>query len=215
MPQSFALLVDIVRSRELSDRAAAQTAVRSAFDSAHQTFQVTRPIWATAGDEFQATYSSLYATLAVTALVRLTLTESLDCRFGIGYGELRDIEERPDGVAIQDGSAWWNARAAIEEGHKLESHGYPYLRTWFVGNTTPDPVDMPVVNAYLHQRDHTISRMKAREKRLAAAMLSGDQQETIARDERITQSAVSQNLQRSGATALAAGLELLTPRGDA
>jgi len=198
----------------LKDRAAAQTAIRSAFERAHKLFTVTRPIWATAGDEFQSTYSSLYSVLAVTALVRLTLPETLDCRFGIGYGELRDIEQRPDGVAIQDGSAWWNARAAIEDGHKLESHGYPYLRSWFVGDDILGSTGQPVINAYLHQRDHTISRMKAREKRLAASMLSGHQQDAIARDERITQSAVSQSLQRSGATALAAGLDLMNQRSE-
>jgi hypothetical protein len=209
MPQAVALIADIVRSRNLIDRVGAHDDIMSAFRAAHATFRVEWDIWATAGDEFQAVYPSVAAMLAVTALVRLKLPPTVDCRFGVGQGEVLEIDRRPDGAPIQDGSAWWQARAAIERAHKQEDHGHPYLRTWFVANGHDEE---GLVNAYLHQRDFTISRMKARERRVAAGMLQGRPQSRIATDEGITQPAVSQMLQRSGATALAAGFRLLEDR---
>ena len=67
-----------------------------------------------------------------------------------------------------------------------------------------------VIDALLLQRDHTIARMKARERRLAAGWLEGRTQKDLATEERIAQSAVSQTLHRSGAIALAAGIQLIS-----
>ena len=54
----------------------------------------------------------------------------------------------------------------------------------------------------LQLRDHVVGRMKARERRLAAGLALGYTQSRLARQEGISQSAVSQSLRRSGATAL-------------
>jgi DNA-binding CsgD family transcriptional regulator len=51
--------------------------------------------------------------------------------------------------------------------------------------------------------------MKPRERRMAAAFVAGRSQAEIAREEHLSQSAVSQLLQRSGATALVLGLSVL------
>lgn len=206
MEQSVALIVDIVGSRSLEHRARAQKDVRSTFADAHRHFTPERELWATVGDEFQARYPSIGAAMGATALVRLTLPDTVDCRFGVGVGVSHDVESRENAEAIQDGSAWWRAREAIVSAHTLADHGHPYLRTWAV---TEDVGLSAALNALLLQRDHAIERMKARERRLAVGVLQGRTQKQIAADEAITQSAVSQNLQRSGATALMAGLELL------
>lgn len=210
MQQSIAVIVDIVDSRGLSDRPRAQHDVRSTFAATYRHFEPEKALWATVGDEFQARYSNMRAALGATALVRLSLPESVDCRFGLGQGAAHDVESREDGEPIQDGSAWWRAREAINAAHSLADHGHPYLRTWAV---TDDTERGNVLNALLLQRDHAIDRMKARERRLAIGILQGRTQKHIAADEGITQSAVSQNLQRSGATALMAGLDLLDAGG--
>lgn len=206
MQESIALIVDIVGSRGLDDRSRAQHDVRSTFAEAHRHFEPEKALWATVGDEFQARYGDVRAALGATALVRLTLPASVDCRFGLGQGNFHDVESRQDGEPIEDGSAWWRAREAINAAHKYADHGHPYLRTWAV---TEDPRLAGVLNALLLQRDHIIDRMKARERRLAAGILQGRTQKEIAAGEGITQSAISQSLQRSGATALVAGLDLL------
>lgn len=209
----LALIVDIVGSRELDDRERAQSSIMHAFHRADEVFPADTPLWATVGDEFQALYADIGAALGATALARLVLPDGVDCRFGLGHGEVRDITVADGGRPIQDGSAWWSAREAIETARRHESHGHPYLRTWFSSGADDPAHQVAAINAVLLQRDQAISRMKARERRLAAALLAGRPQHDIAREEGISQPAVSQNLQRSGATALAAGLDLFR-RGE-
>ncbi len=208
MPDRVGVLTDIVRSRELSDRAAAQAAIRACFDRAHEVAPPVDPLWATAGDEFQSVYATARDAIVATLLVRTFLPDDLDCRFGIGAGEIRTIEQAAGGHPIQDGPGWWNAREAISTVHRMQEHGQPGARTWFVG---PDAGEQAVVNALLLSRDHIVSRMKARERRVAAEYFSGRTQAAIAQSERISQAAVSQALQRSGASALALGVTLLGP----
>lgn len=209
---TIAVIVDIVRSRGVDDRENAQRDVRGAFWHADTAAPPSRALWATVGDEFQAMYTDLGDALRATALVRLVLPEGVDCRFGIGRGEAREVERTAEGVSIQDGSAWWRAREAIDAAHRLEDRGQPWLRTWFVGG---EPAESAAVNALLLQRDHTLARMKARERRIAALLLEGHPQAAIAQAEGISQSAVSQSLQRSGASALATGLDQFDRGGAA
>jgi hypothetical protein len=207
MSSTVALIVDIAGSRDLPRRAEAQDAMRAVFARAHQRFVPQEPLWATVGDEFQARYADVASALGATALVQLALPDGLDCRFGLGVGEATEIEPTRDGASIQDGSAWWRARDAIEMAHRLQDRGQPNVRTWLIAE---DSVYTSVVDALLLQRDQTISRMKARERRLAAGWLEGRTQRDLAAEERIAQSAVSQTLHRSGAIALAAGIELIS-----
>ena len=204
------LIVDIVGSRRLPDRAVAQGAIVAAFAAAHRVRPAEMPLWATVGDEFQARYLRIGDALATTALVRLTLPEGIDCRFGIGRGSAREVETSPAG-SIQDGSAWWHARAAISTAHRLQSHGHPSLRTWF---SSDDALLTAAINASIVQRDQALSRMKSRERRLAAGLLMGRSQARLAADEGISQSAVSQALARSGASALSEGLEQFSEAED-
>lgn len=196
-----ALIVDIVGSRQVEDRVGAQRSVREAFEQAHNARPMRRALWPTVGDEFQAIFSNLGDALLATAFVRLALPEGVDCRFGLGRGETADIDEKESGT-IQDGSAWWNAREAIEETHRREHGSEPYLRSWFVSDNAEEAGAL--INAYLLLRDEKISSMRARERRLTAGILLGRSQSELARQEKITQSAVSQSLRRSGGAALIA-----------
>lgn len=209
MDPLIGVITDIVRSRAAPDRSAAQSAVRDAFAAAHDVVPPATDLWATAGDEFQVVYADIAAALAATTLVRAALPDGVDCRFGIGEGEIREVETAVTGHAIQDGSAWWNARAAIEKVHGMQKHGHPALRTWFHAD---DPDRAAQINAFLVSRDHIVSRMKSRERRLASSYLAGRAQADIARDEKISQPAVSQNLARSGAADLALALDVLAQR---
>ena len=199
----IALIVDIVKSRELHDRVGAQRSIREAFEQAHAAHPMDRRLWPTVGDEFQAIFRTLGDALLTTFLVRLTLPEGVDCRFGLGRGETTDVDEQAPGF-IQDGSAWWNAREAIEETHRREHGSEPYLRSWFASNDAGAAADTALVNGFLLLRDASISSMRPRAKRLTAGMLLGSSQSELARQEKITQSAVSQSLRRSGGSALLA-----------
>jgi hypothetical protein len=199
------VITDIVRSRDLANRSEGQASIHRCFEEAHRIVRPVEPLWATAGDEFQSVYATVEQAVTVTMLVRTLLPDDVDCRFGLGRGEIRHIEGGGQGHTIEDGPAWWSARDAISSVHRMQDHGQRYLRTWFAGEAQDQP---EFVNAFLASRDHLLSRMKARERRIAAAYLFGQTQSEIARAERMSQSAVSQGLRRSGATALALGLEL-------
>ncbi|MHA7145373.1 SatD family protein [Arthrobacter sp. TmT3-37] len=203
MPDTVtALIVDIVDSRKLEDRRAAQHSIREAFNRAQKERPMRRELWPTVGDEFQAIFYGIGDALLATALVRLVLPEDVDCRFGIGRGETTDVDEGESG-AILDGSAWWNARKAIEETHKREHGNEPYLRSWFVSDQRDEIGFTSLINSFLLLRDEKISSMGPRERRLTAGIMLGRSQTDLARQEDVTQSAVSQSLRRSGGGALA------------
>lgn len=203
-----ALIVDIVNSRKLRDRVGAQQSVRSVFEDARKQHPALRPLWPTVGDEFQAVFETLGDALLTTAVVRLALPEDVDCRFGLGRGETIDVDSSAP-VAIQDGSAWWNAREAIEVTHRREHKNEPYLRSWFVSSNPKESGTMALVNSFLLLRDSFISSMRPRDRRITVGALLGSSQLDLAEREGISQSAVSQSLRRSGGTAIVAAQQEL------
>lgn len=203
MSTAVTIIADIVRSRDLVDRGRAQSAFAEVFARVDEHRPFPRPLAATVGDEFQGIAADVAHALWATALARLLLPDGVECRFGIGVGDIRSV--RGADAAIEEGDGWTRARAAIDEAHARQARRAPWLRTWFTSDMDADaPVD-----AYLLVRDQVIDRMKARERRLAAGMLLGRSQAQLARDEGVTQSAVSQALARSGAAAIVAGEDLL------
>lgn len=205
MKHVAAVIVDIVRSRELDDRAKGQSAVLAAFARAERLVAPVRPLDATVGDEFQGVYARLADAMLVTTVSALALPDGVEVRAGIGLGEVTEVEGD-----ISDGSAWWRAREAIDEAHRREDAGESAVRAWCVGGPGDDAGMAPPV---LLLRDQILSRMKARERRIAAALIEGDRQADIAARESISQAAVSQAAHRSGAIALREALEALTGAG--
>ena len=108
----IALIVDIVRSRELPDRQEAQARIEETFRTVEGVVAFARPLWPTVGDEFQAVLPHLSDALTATTMARLLLPEEIDCRFGLGAGEIHDVGKGVTGP-IQDGSAWWCARERL------------------------------------------------------------------------------------------------------
>ena len=209
MTTQTGLIADIVRSRDLPDRPAAQAAIFDAFSQAEALDAPVSPVWSTVGDEFQLVLPTLGAAVRTTAVVRLALPGGVDLRFGLGLGETWDVDSR-GASPIQDGPGWWAARRAIDEAHRRQDTGSPYLRSWFVDGTEPPATTVErMVNAHLLLRDMTVSAMNPRQRRIALGTLLGRTQSELAAAEGITQSAVSQNLARSGAGALVASVDLL------
>lgn len=212
--RAIAVIVDVSKSRAHADRRALQLGVEAALERVNELIEPLQPLAPTVGDEFQAAYPTLGLAVRATLLARLTLPDGVDCRFGLGHGELATIGVGAAG-ALQDGSAWWSAREAIGEAREREYAKQPFLRTWFASASAAPlddvaPAAAPFVNAYLTTRDHLVTAMSGRERRLLLGQLLGDTQTELAEAESITQSAVSQNLRRSGAAAVLAGETLLT-----
>ncbi|WP_368499637.1 SatD family protein [Herbiconiux sp. A18JL235] len=205
---TVAVIIDIVGSRQLTDRRGAQRAIEEAFAGIDRRGLHTQPIRPTVGDEFQALYPSLGAALHATLLARLALPAEVDCRFGLGSGSVSEVGEGAASAAIQDGPGWWRAREAIVEAHEREDGRTPSARSWF--RAADDEAGLEaLVNAYLLARDHVIGGMNDRARRVTFATMTGRLQGDIASDEGITQSAVSQALRRSGGASLIATIDRL------
>lgn len=198
-----AVILDIVGSRALPDRSDAHRRILETFAQVNGRWAPEREAYATAGDEYQAVYATLPDAVGAVTAAALLLGGEPDLRCGLGRGEMVDVDAES---GITDGSAWWNARAAIDEAKGRQSGGEPDVRAWFAD---PGSADEAAVVAFLRMRDHVLARMKSRERRVAGLALMGASQAEIARAESVSQPAISQNLRRSGASALSEALATL------
>lgn len=212
------VIADIVSSRELADRKAAQrdleTVLAQVSEEGPPAEQDLRPV---VGDEMQGVYSDLSSALAATMLLQLALPEGLELRFGIGLGR---IEEIPSvGGALSEGEAWWAARGAIDQVERLARRTAPTARTWVAaaeGATAETREMVGIANSGLLARDRAIAQLSARTRRLVYGRWRGRTQTDLAAAEGVVQSAVSQALAAAEAGALLEGLRALTgERGPA
>ncbi|TQJ32440.1 SatD family protein [Microbacterium sp. SLBN-146] len=209
---NVAVLADIVGSRRLPDRAAAQSTLDGAIAQVEREFpDLVRPLRPTVGDEQQALYPDLDSAMAALLLLQLTLPEGLECRFGIGVGDVLTVPAA--GGSIPEGPGWWAARDAIEMVHSLQKRTAPRARTWVVAAERDDAHmerTTRLANAYLLARDEIVGSMSARARRLTYGRCRGIAQRDLAESEGITQSAVSQALAVAGAASLIQGFLELT-----
>ncbi len=204
-----AVIVDLVRSRQHADRVLAQHQVIEALEVANRARPALIALRPTVGDEFQGMYSSIRDALAATLLVRLALPDDVDCRFGIGVGHSRDIDDNA-GNPIRDGSAWWNARTAITEAKSREDDREPWLRTWVSVDPAHDHlVDAAITNAYLLCRDQLLDTQSPNSRRALLGHLLGETQREIAEALGVTQPTISAALGKGSASALAASAGLI------
>lgn len=203
----YAVILDLVDSRTLDDRPAAQREVEQAF---RETTDVTPvdPVHATVGDEFQVIYATLTDALVASTAAMLALPPTVQVRLGMGRGTVRTVGSGTSGP-LQDGPAWWSARDAINETHRREDGRTSFLRSWFHASDDRHGTEERLVNAYFLSRDHVVARLTPRARRIALGLVQGRTQAQIAATEGITPSAVSQSVQKSGVAAIVEGLRVL------
>ena len=210
----YAVIADIVGSRTLTNRADAQRIFEAALERASEGLVLLQAPYPTVGDEFQAVAYTLEDALLLTLRAQLLLPPQLQLRFGIGAGR---IEEFASGVhrqapargrgaesaALQDGSAWWAARAAINRAHDVQDSSNPFIRTWFMAHASVESEFsshcQTCINAMLSLRDHSILKLSARHRRITASLLLGKTQVEIARVEKLSQQAISDFARGTGA----------------
>ena len=214
MTLRYAVIADIVGSRTLTNRADAQRIFEAALERASEGLALLQAPYPTVGDEFQAVAYTLEDALLLTLRAQLLLPPQLQLRFGIGAGR---IEEFASGVhrqapargrgaesaALQDGSAWWAARAAINRAHEVQDSSNPFIRTWFMAHASVESEFsshcQTCINAMLSLRDHSILKLSARHRRITASLLLGKTQVEIARVEKLSQQAISDFARGTGA----------------
>lgn len=207
----IALTVDIVGSRRIRDRAAAQRDLDDAMARVERDLPVAVvPLHPIVGDEMQGVYPDLSAALRATLLLQLALPDAVECRFGLGMGSVGTVPSASGDIS--DGPGWWAARAAIDTVERLARRAAPSARTRVAaGDDAPSDVVAAarLANAYLFSRDQLVGTMSERTRRLTYGRCLGVTQRELAASEGVTQSAVSQALATSGAAAVIQGFELL------
>ncbi|HEV6955435.1 MAG TPA: hypothetical protein VKY86_19505 [Promicromonospora sp.] len=201
----YTVIGDIVGSRKLADRAAAQRAIIAALAHVSRALPPAQRLEPTFGDEVQGGFETIADATLATLLIRLELNrlahpspaadpgdtpppELVVMRFGIGQGDVRVFD--PDSQPIrQDGPGWHTARDAIDSLSKRAGTRYvgPERAVWPV----PD-----AVNAFLVARDGLVDTLNHRQRRMLLRALHGDSQKSIAELEGISESAVSQAFAR-------------------
>lgn len=210
----YAVIADIVGSRTLTNRADAQRIFEAALERASEGLALLQAPYPTVGDEFQAVAYTLEDALLLTLRAQLLLPPQLQLRFGIGAGRIEEFasgvhRQAPargrgaDSVALQDGSAWWAARAAINRAHDVQDASNPFIRTWFMAHASVESEFsshcQTCINAMLSLRDHSILKLSARHRRITASLLLGKTQVEIARAEKLSQQAISDFARGTGA----------------
>lgn len=223
------LIGDLVASRRSSNRRDLHTSLRAALAETDRIRPGLRPLWITAGDEFQGVYPALGEALDAALQIRLRL-HPVPVRFGLGWGSVTTLDdgelERSD-AGVQDGPGWWAARAAIEAVAADEGRAATRLsRTHYrraaaddtdrgsagataasgAGFTGPEP---DAVNAALLCRDHLLGSADDRDIAILKGLLVGMTQSDLADAEGISRSAVSQRVRRSGLGMVLRSHELL------
>ncbi|MBT2486678.1 MULTISPECIES: SatD family protein [unclassified Microbacterium] len=211
----IAVLADIIGSRKLENRTAAQRVLDENIAQVEADLPLAvRPLTPTVGDEQQGVYRDLGEAMTSLLMIQLRLPDGIGFRFGIGVGEVSAVESVHGELA--DGPGWYAARAAIETVHAREGRAIPRARTWIVGAPGQDEVMQTTIaasNAYLLVRDELIGGMRERERRLTYGRLIGRSQHELAAEEGITQPSVSKSLKSAGAAALIEGLTALRGAG--
>jgi hypothetical protein len=195
-----ALVGDLVRSREHSDQRELFAAFAAALEATNAEVRGCQPLAATVGDECQGVYGSVREALAAALFVRLRLLGTSEVRFGVGWGEITtyDPERAPAG---QSGTAWWNARKALDEVKSIESgRSWPrHVRTWIVGLEEPS---LGLARAFLITRDALVAGMDERDARIALGLFRDERQAEIADAIGITQPSVARRAADNGPAAL-------------
>ncbi len=109
----FAVIGDIVKSREVEDREALQVKIQSGLDQVNDRYvdTIAARFILTAGDEFQGLMTSPKNLDEIIALLR-SAVHPTQLRFGIGFGSL-STSLRSDAIGM-DGPCFYRARSAIE-----------------------------------------------------------------------------------------------------
>ena len=206
MTLRYAVIADIVGSRTLTNRTEVQGIFEAALGDASEGLALLQAPYPTVGDEFQAVAYTLEDALLLTLRAQLLLPAPLQLRFGIGAGQIEEFSSGVQRLApaqLQDGSAWWAARAAINRAHDVQDSSNPFIRTWFMAHASVESAFsshcQTCINALLSLRDHAILKLSARHRRITAELLLGKTQVEIARAEKLSQQAISDFARGTGA----------------
>ncbi|MCH8611890.1 SatD family protein [Arsenicicoccus dermatophilus] len=209
LDDAYVMLGDLVRSRAAGDRMALHETVVRALARTEALVPAVMAPTVTVGDEFQGVYATAGDAVLASLVVRLLLLPDVDARCGLGRGRVQVL----DGTRtppLQDGPAWWAARQAIEEAERRGARpATRSCRSWYAHGPGASADGEAGIRAVLVLRDEVVAALDDRARRVLLGGLSDLTQTMIAKQEGITQSAVSQIVSRGGLAAVIEAHRLL------
>ncbi len=133
MKQYYAIIADLIGSKKIENRHAAQEQIKEALDYINQKYkkQIASKFSLTLGDEFQGLLTTGENIFQIIDEIDIKIP-AYPCRFGIGLGTMATAIN-PEQSLGADGEAYWKAREAIEYVHNNDD--YEMTRTHFCGLT--------------------------------------------------------------------------------
>lgn len=204
-PVRVALLGDLVDSRDAPDRAALHARFAAALERVNAETTPVVPLAVSVGDECQAVYARLGQAAEAAHRLRLHLLGEVDIRFGLGVGTIVALDAAR---GLQDGPAWWAARAAIEEVERdADRRGHAVRRTG-VAAAQGQRISRALAGA-LRSLDVAFARLDAVSAGILLGTVGGVRQSEIAAQLDLSPQAVSQRVNRHGLAVLAEALQLI------
>ncbi len=193
-----AIIGDLVSSRKIKDRAAAQVELKKCLD--HVNLQYSKDIESefiiTLGDEFQGLLNTPLHLLSILDYIKMNFRHS-DIRFGVGFGEMKTEINL---VAIgADGPAYHVARSAIEKLKKDQNKKESALRDILIyGQNNKNCSLYSAVNTALSLSSVIESQWTEKQKQVIFEIESTEKtQREIANKLNITQSSVQRRISSS------------------
>ncbi|MEO7783804.1 MAG: SatD family protein [Terracoccus sp.] len=200
----MALIGDLVGSRRARDRQGVHDRLQAALTLTNDRVAATHPLAIPAGDEFQGVYPTLGAALEAAFRLRLGLGPQIGVRFGIGRGAIETLDPVR---GIQDGPAYWSARAAIESAAERAGRARTHTARTAYASTEDDPATVAAVGAALDCLDFVVGSLSETSHEILGGLMDGTTQQAIATQLGLSPSAVSQRIRRDG---IAVALEAMT-----
>lgn len=195
-----AVIGDVIGSRRQPDRRSLQQTLGDSFDKLSREVSAIQDFQMTLGDEFQGLFSTIGHALNAALQLSLDLLPDVEVRFGVGWGELQ-VHDPAQAPFVQDGPTWWRAREALERVAASEKKRR-WPRGWKTALGSGDADRDHLANALLICRDALLSRMDEKDLIITLGLLRGEEQGSLARRLKISQSAVAQRQQGHGAYAI-------------
>lgn len=203
LPNVVGLLGDLVASRSTERKDVHETLLR-AIAHTNEHVDAIDPLRVTVGDEVQGIYATLGQAIRAAGTLRDHLFGTAELRFGFGGGDIRIIDADR---GIQDGTAWWLAREAIDFVEELSRQsGYDGVRT---AVRDERPAATPSADAVLRLVDVHLARLRGGSRRSLIGLLRGEDNADVAQQENISPSANTQRVQNNDLRTLAEAITAL------
>lgn len=195
----FAIIGDIINSRELSSRKQVQDKLEATLNKLNQKYPqvIVSKFTITLGDEFQGLLTMDAPIFQMIDEIRKAMAP-VDIRFGIGLGEMKTDINALESIGA-DGPAYWYARAAIDYVHQKDDYGYTQLAVGLADERTAQQINALLAVTEFMRKTWTASQFDTFNALLSLNIYNEKfKQRDVAKELNMTDNDLSKRLKSSG-----------------